>query len=143
MQRSPNASARDTRRRIFLRMAEADTVLAIHPSTNVSGTVRSASTAKNESFRDADIRILDTCTVGANLASMVMDAVGWAESGVSADEITNCLRAMIPRARTCFPVATLDYLQKGGRIGGAAALIRQHLVDQADSQTRSWNGTSL
>ena len=100
-----------TRRRIFLRMAKADTVLANHPSTDVSGTVRSASTAKNESFRDADIRILDTCTVGVNLASMVMDAVEWAESGVSADEITNCFRAMIPRTRTCSLVATLDYLQ--------------------------------
>lgn len=45
-------------------MAEADTVLAIHPSTDVRGTVRSASTAQNESFPDADSRILDTCTVG-------------------------------------------------------------------------------
>jgi DegV family protein with EDD domain len=104
-------------------LAEADTVLSIHPSTDLSGTVRSALTAKGEAFPDADIRILDTRTVGANLASMVMDAVEWAESGVSADEIMNRLQAMIPRSRIYFLVATLEYLQKGGRIGGAQALI--------------------
>jgi DegV family protein with EDD domain len=104
-------------------LAEADTIISLHPSTDVSGTVRSALTAKEEAFPDADIRILDTRTVGANLASMVIDAVEWAESGVSADEIMRRLQAMIPCGRTYFLVATLEYLQKGGRIGGAQALI--------------------
>jgi DegV family protein with EDD domain len=104
-------------------LAEAETILSIHPSTDVSGTVRSALTAKEEAFPDADIRILDTRTVGANLASMVIDAVEWAESGVCADEIMQRLQALIPRSRIYFLVATLEYLQKGGRIGGASALI--------------------
>jgi DegV family protein with EDD domain len=104
-------------------LAEADTILSLHPSTEVSGTVRSALTAKEEAFPDADIRILDTRTIGANLASMVMDAVKWAESGVSADEIMRRLQAMLPCSRIYFLVATLEYLQKGGRIGGASALI--------------------
>jgi DegV family protein with EDD domain len=104
-------------------LAEARTVLSIHPSTDVSGTVRSALTAKEESFPGADIRILDTRTIAGNLATLVMLAVDWAERGVEAGEIMNRLQAMIPRARTYFLVATLEYLQKGGRIGGAAALI--------------------
>lgn len=104
-------------------LAEAETVIALHPSTDVSGTVRSAITAKEEAFPDADIRVLDTRTVGSNLASMVIDAVEWAESGVSADEIMSRLEAMIPRSRTYFLVATLEYLHKGGRIGGASALV--------------------
>jgi DegV family protein with EDD domain len=101
----------------------ADAVISIHPSTEVSGTVRSALTAKAESFPQADIRVLDTRTVAGNLASMVMAAVGWAEAGACADEILTCLRAMIPRARTYFLVSTLEYLQRGGRLGGASALI--------------------
>lgn len=104
-------------------LAEAETVIALHPSTDVSGTVRSAITAKEEAFPDADIRILDTRTIGSNLASMVIDAVEWAESGVSADEIMSRLEAMIPRSRVYFLVATLEYLRKGGRIGGASALV--------------------
>jgi len=104
-------------------LAEAETVIAIHPSTDVSGTVRSAITAKEEAFPEADIRVIDSRTVGSNLASMVIDAVEWAESGVSADEIMNRLQAMIPRSRIYFLVATLEYLRKGGRIGGASALV--------------------
>ncbi len=103
-------------------LAEADTIISIHPSVDVSGTVRSAQTAK-ESFPGADIRIIDTRTIGACLGSMVMAAVGWAEGGLGADEIVERLEEMIPRARTYFLIRTLEYLQKGGRIGGAAALM--------------------
>lgn len=104
-------------------LAEAHTVISIHPSGDVSGTVRSAQTAKEESFPDADIRIIDTRTVGGCLGSMVMAAVAWAEAGAGADEIVARLADMAPRARTYFLIRTLEYLQKGGRIGGATALV--------------------
>ena len=104
------------------RLAEAPTILSIHPSIDVSGTIRSAITAQ-AAFPGADIRLLDTRTVGGNLATLVELAAGWAESGLGADEIMARLQALIPRGRTYFLVATLEYLQKGGRIGGAAALI--------------------
>lgn len=104
-------------------LAHARTIISIHPSAEVSGTVRSALTAKETAFPDADIRILDSRFVAGNLASMVIAATEWAEQGVSADEIMARLQAMIPRGRIYFLVATLEYLQRGGRIGGAAALI--------------------
>lgn len=104
-------------------LAHARTILSIHPSSEVSGTVRSALTAKATALPDADIRILDSRFVAGNLASMVIAATEWAEQGVSADEIMARLQAMIPRGRIYFLVATLEYLQRGGRIGGAAALI--------------------
>jgi DegV family protein with EDD domain len=103
-------------------LAQASTILSIHPSADVSGTIRSAQTAK-ATFPGADIRLLDTRTVGGNLATLVLLAVAWSESGLGADEIMSRLQALIPRGRTFFLVATLEYLQKGGRIGGAAALI--------------------
>ncbi len=104
-------------------LKSADTVLSIHPSVDVSGTVRAALTAKASEFPNADIRVIDTRTIGANLAVMVMQAVEWAESGMGADEIVHRLEAMIPCGRIFFLVPTLEYLRKGGRIGGAAALI--------------------
>lgn len=103
-------------------LEQADTILSIHPSADVSGTVRSARTAKAE-LPDADIRIIDTRTVGGNLAALVIAATEWAEAGIDADEIVSRLNAMIPRGRIYFLVATLEYLQKGGRIGGASALL--------------------
>lgn len=98
-------------------------LLVIAPSAEVSGTARSALTAKDESFAEADIRVLDTRTVGGNLATLVQLAVGWAEAGAGPDDILARLRAMIPRGRTYFMVATLEYLRRGGRIGGASALL--------------------
>jgi DegV family protein with EDD domain len=104
-------------------LVDAPTIISIHPSSEVSGTVRSALTAKNDAFPDADIRVLDSRLVAGNLASKVIAATEWAKRSVSADEIMARLQAMIPRGRIYFLVATLEYLQKGGRIGGATALI--------------------
>jgi DegV family protein with EDD domain len=104
-------------------LSEAETVICIHPSTEVSGTVRSVQTAKEESFPNADIRIIDTRVIGGNLAEMVKVAVHWAEAGVEADEIERRIIAMIPRAITYFLVDTLEYLHRGGRIGGASSLL--------------------
>ncbi len=104
-------------------LAQAETIISIHPTTEASGTVRSAQTAKEESFPDADIRIIDTRTLGGGMGAMVMAATEWAEAGVDADEIVRRVQAMIPRSRTYFVIRTLEYLQKGGRIGGASALL--------------------
>lgn len=99
-----------------------DTILCIHPSAEVSGTVRSAEVARLD-FPGADIRVIDTRTVGSPLGTMVELAAEWAAQGQSADEIVNHLFSMIARCRVYFLVATLDYLARGGRIGGASALM--------------------
>ena len=104
-------------------LSEAETVICLHPSTEVSGTVRSVQTAKEESFPNADVRIIDSRVIGGNLAEMVKLAVDWAESGVEADEIERRILALIPRATTYFLVDTLEYLHRGGRIGGASSLL--------------------
>ncbi len=116
----PIASAENAFRK---QLTQAETVIAIHPSSEVSGTVRTAQVAKEESFPDEDIRILDTLQIGANLATMVKIAVGMAEKGSDADEIMACLQSMVPRGQVYFLVDTLEYLQKGGRIGAASALL--------------------
>jgi DegV family protein with EDD domain len=98
------------------------TILCLHPSAEVSGTVRSALTAAQE-FPGADIRVIDTRTVGSPLATLVELAASWASTGVAADVIENKIKQMIPRCRLYFLVDTLEYLAKGGRIGGASALL--------------------
>jgi DegV family protein with EDD domain len=102
--------------------ASGEPILCIHPSTKVSGTVRSALVAKQE-FPDADIRVMDTLTLGGPLAWMVIEAARWATDGVDADTIWSRLEDMRERMRVYFTVDTLEYLQRGGRIGGAKALL--------------------
>ncbi len=106
-------------------LARAQTILSIHPTADASGTVRSALAALDqaEGFGKADIRVIDTRTIGGALGMIVMAAVEWAESGLGADEIQARVQDMIIRSRTYFLISTLEYLQKGGRIGGAAALV--------------------
>ncbi len=102
--------------------AEGESMVCIHPSSDVSGTVRSAFTAK-ESFPDADIRIIDTRTVAGPLGTIVLEADKLAKAGATADEVEALVYAMMPRARIYFLVDTLEFLRRGGRIGGAAALV--------------------
>lgn len=103
-------------------LPEGGTILCIHPSAELSGTVRSATMAAQE-FPNADIRVIDTRTVGSPLATLVQLAAEWAAGGEDADMIEGKLKRMIPRNRIYFVVETLEYLARGGRIGGATALL--------------------
>jgi DegV family protein with EDD domain len=107
----------------FSRLAPSgEPVLCIHPSAEVSGTVRSAIVASQD-FPHMDIRVIDTRTIGSALCTLVQLAARWAEEGLDADTIENRLGEMIGRSHLYFLVSTLEFLQRGGRIGGAQALI--------------------
>jgi DegV family protein with EDD domain len=107
---------------IFEQVASAkDTAIVICPSADVSGTVRSATVASKD-FPDADIRIFDSRTIGPALGTMVVKALEWSKAGVSADEIIHRLEKAKRSCKIYFYVNTLEYLHKGGRIGGAQAL---------------------
>jgi DegV family protein with EDD domain len=90
-------------------LKDGEDVIVIAPSAKVSGTVRSAEVA------------------AGNLASLVLLAHAWAQEGAAADTIVSRLNEWIPRGRIFFLVDTLEYLQKGGRIGGAKALLGEML----------------
>jgi len=107
----------------FRRLAPlGEPILCLHPSAQVSGTVRSAALAAQD-FHGADIRIIDTQIIGSPLATLVTLAAEWAAADLSADEIEARVRDLSGRCRIYFLVNTLEYLARGGRIGGAAALL--------------------
>jgi DegV family protein with EDD domain len=112
---------------IFEEAAKAgQEVVVIAPSAKVSGTVRSAEVAAQD-FPQVKIHVVDSLTVAGNLASLVLLAHGWARAGTDADTIVKRLHEWIPRGHLYFLVDTLEYLQKGGRIGGAKALLGELL----------------
>jgi DegV family protein with EDD domain len=96
-------------------------ILVIAPSAELSGTTRSATVAA-EDFPGADIRVIDTRTIASGLGSLVFEAQKMAKAGMGADEIESKVRDLAARQRVYFVVDTLEYLYKGGRIGGASAL---------------------
>ena len=109
-----------------LAQEKGESVVVVAPTSKASGTCRSAETAMQD-FPQVDIRVVDTMTIAGNLGSLVLMADQWAKAGANADEIVNRLTERIPHGRIYFLVDTLEYLQKGGRIGGAKALVGELL----------------
>jgi DegV family protein with EDD domain len=112
----------------FFKQAQEDgeSVIVVAPTAKASGTVRSAETAALE-FPGVDIRVVDTQTISCNLGSLVLLADDMAKAGESTDAIVAKVNDMIPRGRLYFLVDTLEYLAKGGRIGGAKRLVAELL----------------
>ena len=102
-------------------LAKGNSVIVIAPSAEISGTARSASVAA-EDFPGADIRIIDTRTCAGGLGSIVLEAQKMTKQGLDANTIEKKVRDLSSRQRIYFVVDTLEYLYKGGRIGGASAL---------------------
>ncbi|MBV9100637.1 MAG: DegV family protein [Candidatus Dormibacteraeota bacterium] len=102
--------------------ADGSAVLCTTISAELSGTYASAEQAR-AALPDADIRVIDTRTVAVAHNAMVHAAVAAAEAGGGADEAEAAVRRLIADLLVLFTVDTLEYLRRGGRIGGARALV--------------------
>lgn len=101
---------------------DGNTVIVIAPTADLSGTFRGAMVGA-EDFPSADIRVIDTRTIGSGLGTIVLKAHEWANQGMDADTLVARITDMSARQRVYFVVDTLEYLHKGGRIGGAKMLM--------------------
>lgn len=97
-------------------------IISIHIGSKLSGTVSSAQSAK-EMLPEARITIIDSASTAMGLGLMVLTAARAAAEGKTTAEIVAAVEKMIRAMNVVFVVDTLEYLQKGGRIGGAAALV--------------------
>lgn len=100
----------------------ADAVVCVNLSAGVSATMQSASTAA-AALGEADVRVIDSRAVSWGLGSQVLAAARAAADGASADDVVAIVEEMVPRTRIYCTVDTLEHLKKGGRIGGAQALL--------------------
>lgn len=134
--------------RSILAINPGATILSIHVSGGVSGTVSSARQAA-ELLPNADIHIFDTQSASLGQGLMAMEASHMARDGVSIGEIAKTLELMRDRMQVVFAVKTLDNLAKGGRIGRASYLMASMLeikpllkitdgVIEAHSRHRTW-----
>jgi len=99
-----------------------DEILIICPSSKMSGTYSRAVVASQE-YPRASITIVETPLLGAGLGTLVRQAVEWAFQGSDANTIAEKIKLMAVKNRTYFLVETLEYLQRGGRIGAAKAIV--------------------
>ena len=101
---------------------DGSTVICTTMSSEMSGTHGAALTAR-EALPDLDIRVIDTRTVSIGHHLLVINAIERARQGAGADEVVDHIGDLIRRQSSIFTVPTLEYLRRGGRIGGARALL--------------------
>jgi DegV family protein with EDD domain len=109
----------------FRRQAEAgaDQVVCINLSSGLSATIQSAQNAARVVGDDLDVRVVDSRTITAGLGTLVTVAADMAAGGAGADDIVATVESMVARTHVIGALDTLDNLKKGGRIGGAQALL--------------------
>ena len=89
----------------------------------MSGTIASAESASIMMGGDPPVTVVDTRTVSAGMALLVLEGVKKAQQGATPAEIKAHVESLAPRTRMHFVLETLENLKRGGRIGGAQALI--------------------
>lgn len=99
-----------------------DSAVCTTISSDLSGTFASAEAAR-AALSDRDIRVVDTRNVGPGHNSLVRVAVAAAMSGADADAVVAAVESVRRSMQVRFVVDTLEYLRRGGRIGGARALV--------------------
>lgn len=101
---------------------EAETIVSIHLSQKMSATLDSARGACQQ-LPGVAIQVIDSQSVSMGLGMIAIAAARAAAAGKEADEVVSLVETLIPKVNVIFAVDTLEYLYKGGRIGGATAFM--------------------
>jgi DegV family protein with EDD domain len=102
--------------------AEGKPVLAILISSKLSGTISSAVQAK-ELVPQAQVEIIDSNATSMAMGYQVLAAARAAEAGKSFADVVAVAKSAVSKTGVVFVVDTLEFLHRGGRIGGASKLL--------------------
>ena len=100
-------------------------IVGIFLSSDMSGTFSTSNLVKNmilENYPNAKIVMLDSRSNCMQAGFAVLEAAKAANENKSLDEVVSIAKNVIENSKFIFVPDTLEYLKKGGRIGGAAAL---------------------
>ena len=103
-------------------LKDHDSVVSIHISEKLSGTVSSARQAADMTDPKR-IHVIDSELVSMSLGLVTLAASALAGREADAETIEAKILSMRPHVQTYFSVATLEFLRRGGRIGRANALL--------------------
>jgi DegV family protein with EDD domain len=100
-----------------------DGVVCVDLSSGVSATMQAATTAAAAVEGRIPVRVLDSRSLTMGLGLMVLELAELARDGATLDTLSDRVADMIPKTTVYGAVDTLEHLEKGGRIGGARALL--------------------
>ncbi len=102
-------------------LQQHDAVISVNLASKLSGTYEVARRAA-ESVDPQRIHVIDSASVSIGISWLLELAARLAREGVEPATIVNRVEEERARVRIYFVVETLEFLQRGGRIGRAAAL---------------------
>lgn len=109
----------------FRRQADAgaDAVVCITISEGLSATIGSAQNAARAIADDVPVTVIDSRSITAGLGTQIMKAAAASSDGASVEDIVALIEDLRQRTRVFGSLDTLENLKKGGRIGGAQAML--------------------
>ena len=134
-------------------LEEYQEVISIHISSELSGTLNSARLAAEK--LKSKIHLIDTKTISMGVAMIMMEASKYIKEGLESVHILEKLAKVRPNVEAIFTLNTLEFLQKGGRIGRVQGIMGQffnikpiirvgddgiyHTIGKARSQEKALN----
>lgn len=98
-------------------------IIAIIMSSSLSGTYQSALIAKSMMEDDIDITVIDSKKASFIHGIAAVEAARAVQAGQTKQQVLDLIERVLSEVEVFFIVDTLEYLQKGGRIGKASAVI--------------------
>lgn len=99
----------------------AESIICLTLSAELSGTYNSALQAKEQA--DFPVRVIDIRNATMPLGFMALTAAEGRDANLTLDEIEQQVKAALSKTNVFFTVSSLEFLHRGGRIGGAQRLI--------------------
>jgi DegV family protein with EDD domain len=103
--------------------AGAEGVVCINLSSKLSATYQAAQVAAKALEGDLPVRVVDSLSVTMGLGAIALAAARLAAAGKSIDDVAGAAEDLSHRTRVLGTLDTLENLKKGGRIGGAKAML--------------------
>jgi DegV family protein with EDD domain len=104
----------------------ADAILSVHLSSKLSGTYQSACTARDtlpDTVKKIPIEIIDSKNISIAMSRSILQAAQEVKEGLGLPEIKAHIIDELARTRILCVLDTLEYVKRGGRIGGARAFL--------------------
>ena len=101
----------------------ADGIVSIHVSAALSGTVDSARSGADQADIGCGVEVVDSKMASMGIGLIAIAAARVAQAGGDMQEVIDAAQNAVSRCETYVLLDTLEYLQKGGRIGKAQAMV--------------------
>jgi DegV family protein with EDD domain len=101
----------------------ATSIVAVNLSSALSATMQSAELAARAVGPEIKVTVVDSQQVTLGQGLIVSDVARLAASGGTHDEVVALARSLAARTKVWGALDTLENLRKGGRIGGARAML--------------------